>query len=342
MSIFNRFGCTPCAMEKDQLFAPKRSYFACCIFICSFFASSMHGQNAVSFEHFGLPADTALVDSGTEGMFHEGQFTFHNEYNATWSSWSGWAISTKRDSISPGYTNDLSAITAYGYQSPSYAVAYVASGTNYIKVDNQTGVRLTGLYLTNSTYAYRSMLDGDAFAKKFGGLSGTDPDFFKLTIQGMSKGVNIGEPTEVYLADFRSDNSSEDFILKDWKYVPLNVVGADSLSFVLSSSDNGAFGMNTPAYFCIDQIEYTINTDNQEIESQKNLVISPNPATEYIQISTDQMAGSALEIHDTKGQLVLATKHFSDNISIIELNTGLYSIKIIHPDGIFVSKFIKL
>jgi hypothetical protein len=28
------------------------------------------------------------------------------------------------------------------------------------------------------------MLNGDSFAKKFGGASGNDPDFFKLTIIG--------------------------------------------------------------------------------------------------------------------------------------------------------------
>ena len=55
------------------------------------------------------------------------------------------------------------------------------------------------------------------------------------------------------LADFRSNNSSEDYILKTWKWVNLLPLGdIDSLSFSYRSSDVGQFGMNTPGYFCMD------------------------------------------------------------------------------------------
>jgi hypothetical protein len=37
-----------------------------------------------------------------------------------------------------------------------------------------------GVYVTNTTYAYNSMRDGDMFAKKFGGPTGNDPDWYKL------------------------------------------------------------------------------------------------------------------------------------------------------------------
>ena len=45
--------------------------------------------------------------------------------------------------------------------------------------------------LTNTTYAYYTMLNGNRFAKKFGGASGADPDWFKLTITGKNASGDI-------------------------------------------------------------------------------------------------------------------------------------------------------
>ena len=98
------------------------------------------------------------------------------------------------------------------------------------------------------------MKDGDAFAKKFGGVSGTDPDWFRLTVLGWYNGALKQQSVDFFLADFRSANSAEDYIVKDWRWVDLQSLGnVDSLEFHLSSTDTaGGFGMNNPAYFAID------------------------------------------------------------------------------------------
>jgi hypothetical protein len=58
---------------------------------------------------------------------------------------------------------------------------------------------------------------------------------------------------EFYLADFRFADNSQDYILDSWGFVDLSALGTvDFLEFDLSSSDNGAFGMNTPGYFALD------------------------------------------------------------------------------------------
>jgi len=112
-----------------------------------------------------------------------------------------------------------------------------------------------GLYLTNSTYAYLSMLEGDGFAKKFGGASGNDPDFFKVTIRKYLNGELGTDSVEFYLADFRFANNSQDYIVNDWTYVDLTPLGnVDYLEFSLASSDIGTFGINTPTYFCVDNV----------------------------------------------------------------------------------------
>ena len=59
------------------------------------------------------------------------------------------------------------------------------------------------------------MRDGDAFSKKFGGASGDDPDWFKLTITGNdSTGASVGS-VDFYLADYRSSTNSLAYIVSD-------------------------------------------------------------------------------------------------------------------------------
>ena len=84
-------------------------------------------------------------------------------------------------------------------------------------------------------------------------------DWFKLTIKGYYLKAETAA-VDVYLADFRNNKS---FLMKDWQKVDLTALGkVDSVAFSFSSSDNGDFGMNTPAYVCIDNIEFsqTIST----------------------------------------------------------------------------------
>jgi hypothetical protein len=62
-----------------------------------------------------------------------------------------------------------------------------------------------------------------------------------------------------YLADYRFEDNAEDYIVKTWEWFDLSSLGrADSLMCTLGSSDTGMFGMNTPAYFCVDNL--TIKT----------------------------------------------------------------------------------
>ena len=101
------------------------------------------------------------------------------------------------------------------------------------------------------------MCDGDSYAKKFGGTTGDDPDWFKLKIFGYQNG-NFIDTVVFYLADFRFTDNNQDYIIKDWTFVDLSTIeNSVSLTFELSSTDNGQYGMNTPAYFFIDNLDYT-------------------------------------------------------------------------------------
>jgi hypothetical protein len=145
--------------------------------------------------------------------------------------------------------------------------------------------RLVSFWYTNSTYAALSMKNGDAFAKKFGGPSGNDPDYFVLKVLNFRNGIAI-DTAEVFLADYRSSDNSQDYIVKNWRKANINFEQPfDSLAFRLESSDNGQFGMNTPAYFCLDDVETTPFLAYEERKTSE-LKIYPNPARESVVIET--------------------------------------------------------
>ncbi len=212
----------------------------------------------IHFEEFGLPINSALPYTGG---FSSGGAQFANSW-AVWgsfTSWNGFAVSTWTDTTTPGYNNQFSAISGSGVGgSHHYAVGYgTGSGASAeMRITFPTDVQLQGLYVNNTTYAYLSMRDGDAFAKKFGGSSGNDPDWFLLTIRGWDVSDLPTGAVQFYLADYRFSDPAQDYIVDMWTWVDLSSLGASvrKLTFELDSSDVGPWGMNTPAYVALDNI----------------------------------------------------------------------------------------
>lgn len=96
------------------------------------------------------------------------------------------------------------------------------------------------MYVTNTTWGYYAMKNGSDFSKAFG-----VNDWCKLTITAYKNGIAVGS-TDVFLA-------AKGQVLDKWQKVELGQFGIiDDLVFTMSSSDSGQWGMNNPAYFCID------------------------------------------------------------------------------------------
>ena len=170
--------------------------------------------------------------------------------------WNGFAYSNTTDKTTPGNGNEVSAYTGSGAgNSANYAVAY-AGGTNPPRIEFDVPTLLHSAMLTNTTYTALSMRDGDFFAKKFGGGDGTEPDFLLLTITGRDAANGSTGTVDFYLADFRANDTAQDYIVDVWTLVNLGSLGAVSaLEFSFASSDVGGFGINTPVYFALDDIQ---------------------------------------------------------------------------------------
>ena len=179
------------------------------------------------------------------------------DFGGGFTSWSGFALSRETNTTTAGFGNQFSAFAGSGASgSLQYVIGFPDSFGAISTITLPAGEIPVSLDITNTTYAALSMRDGDMFAKKFGGPSGNDPDYLKLTIDGLNASNAVVRSVDFYLADFRSANNAEDYILSHWTTVDLSSFGAATLKlrFSLSSSDNGQFGMNTPGYFAVDNL----------------------------------------------------------------------------------------
>jgi hypothetical protein len=229
--------------------------------------ASAAGADIAGFDDLSLAPQSYWNGSSGSGGFQSGPARLNNNYTdwgGGYYSWDGWAYSNMTDTTTAGYTNQYSAITGSGLNSNNYGISYVQldymSGTydpipTSLTFTSAAGCKVFGAYFTNTTYAYLSMKDGCFPANKFGGPSGSDPDWFLLTITGKDASGADTNTVEFYLADYRFEDNSEDYIVDDWEYVDLSSLGmVKSLEFSLSSSDTGDFGMNTPTYFAMDNL----------------------------------------------------------------------------------------
>ena len=186
-------------------------------------------------------ADTGLISgvnqyNNNSGGFTSGGQSFNNTYYSSYGGyWNGFSVSSTTDTTTPGYTNQYSSITGGGNGDAYYAVLYP---TAYV---NLTGL-VQSIDLTNTTYAYLSMLDGDSFATKF-----TTGSFFDVVITGYAglnaTGAETGSVTS-YLANYTSPTDTP---LNTWNTVNLTSLGsAESLGFSFQSSATSASSGSTP------------------------------------------------------------------------------------------------
>lgn len=205
-------------------------------------------------------------ESGDNEMFSGGWF-FTNYYMPEYSFWGGFTASNHTDMSQSGLSAQYTAATGAGYDgSTQYGVAYCMGVQCDVYASDGIAHTVTGCYVTNNLWAYQNMHDGDATATAFGGPTGNDPDWFKLTATGKNANGQTVGTAEFYLADYRFENNDDDYILNTWEWFDLSTLGAvHTISFSLSSSKNNSGGMITPAYFCMENFNGTAPTPPQDL-----------------------------------------------------------------------------
>ena len=231
---------------------------------CALIASPLaaRGDFTTTFENTGLAANSYNNNAGPGGAFAIDGNQFNNSYthDPTYGDlWSGWALSSKTNTTDPSFTNQYSAITGSGAGgSQTYAVADTfGENTDPFHPSGSTiglanGVAARSVEITNTTYAYDAMKNGDPYGIAPAFKAG---DFQLLDIQGFNAaGVKVGE-VDFYLANFLNGNS---LIVNTWTTVDLSsLAGASLLQFGITSSQFNKAGILPPAYFAIDNFVTT-------------------------------------------------------------------------------------
>lgn len=258
------------------------------------------------------------------------------------SSWGPFAISSVSDTVTPGFANQFAARPGSGYNgSDAYAVSF-GNGAKMKLTEGAIGQVVEGMYITNSTYTYYVIRDGNMFSEAFGGESGNDPDYFLLTIKGYRDGALTTDSVNFTLADYRFEDNSQDYVVDEWTYVDLSGLGAvDSLEFSYFSTDVGMFGINTPLYFCMDNITTAGDPSSlNELADYPEIQLYPNPVHDQLNLTTTSGLTGLYQIVDLYGRTVKAGQ-LNGSIAVNELPKGQYQLLLQSDRGVVVRRFIK-
>lgn len=311
-------------------------------------------QTTVSFDTFTLSPNSYYQDNaGTD--FSSGVANFQYDWQGYWAN--GTAYTNVNDTVNGTYTNLYGAITGTSFSGTNYATTQ--SGAVVSFSNNTTAVH--GFYLTNTTYAWKVIKSGNAFSRRFGDTTGTGsgtsmaqgtyPDWFKLSILGYRSGSQLTDTIHFYLADYRAAGTANDYVVKNWQYVNCISLGqVDSIKFEMTSSDVGAFGINTPLFFSMDNFVTQSTVGVEELSNATNLSLFPNPANQFailnyesnlvteLNVTISDITGK--EIQNQSTQTSVGNNTLKLNIEALE--SGVYFVSISDGKNSKNIKLIKL
>jgi Secretion system C-terminal sorting domain len=146
------------------------------------------------------------------------------------------------------------------------------------------------------------------------------------------------------VADPKFANPSIDRLLGDFKLLSSSPARNTGSSIAGQYSLKDILGTPRPQGAQPDKGAYEmITTSLSTIYNTEKIIISPNPALDYVLLE-NVIEGSSLELYDSLGQKVLEQKAQSTTvqIDISKLNHGIYILKIMNSNNsIQVGKFVK-
>ena len=306
------------------------------------------------FELFNLSPNSAYTSTAST-PFQTFNATFPYIWDPSFGGfWSGGsAYTNKYDSIGGTFGN-LYGVRAYkGYTN---SATYVVGQDRAIVRLNAPYKTVDGFYVTNTTYAYKSLLLGNQFSRKFGDTTGTGsgttipqgsyPDYFKLTVKGFKNGSMKTDSVEFFLADYRFANNTQDYAVNDWRWCNTSSLGdVDSIKFFMYSTDRGSFGINTPLFFAMDN--FTSSTPNlvglNEGAANKEPFVFPNPVQDQFTLVCDVDQSISWSLCDGTGRVWQEGNcdKGQQHVNMAEYPAGLYVLRIQDANGTRVKKISK-
>ena len=232
----------------------KLIFAAIALLALTFVACEEKGEErnliTVDFEEITLNDAGLAQNDGKNGSITSEDVNVTISFDPAYGTQYGFSVNNHTNVDTAGWKNPHSCIAGEGAEKSKNFATYAHNGFGAAdSIEFTLPVDIESIMICNNTYAALSMKNGDNIAKKF--VAG---DFFKLKVNVYSKtNTKLGVET-FFLADFTNGKS---LIVSEWTKLDLSSYsGVSYLKFEFESSDNGDWGMNTPAYFCIDNISY--------------------------------------------------------------------------------------
>lgn len=281
---------------------------------------------------------TGTYDDDAESI--ESQcFSFLHSAISDWKTWWGFTASNSADNRQPANTlehqwsnmaeggillnedgtvklNDfgapaVSAEMPYlvGFYSPYMSARPVDVVFNDGKLYDPQSV-----YVNLNSYTFYSVLLGDGYARAF-----TNNDELTLTIHGVAAD-ETEKSVDVALA---SCSNGDLTTARGWKYVDLTPLGTiNELYFTISTTDTGAYGANTPLYFCLDKLCVTpAEGSAATLVGADRTDISYDRASKTVTLADADFAA----VYDSLGAKVFQSDERS--FSLASLPAGVYVVK---------------
>ena len=213
----------------------------------------------VADAHLSYDSDGIWADNDKAGFLNIDDYEFSHFANDGYITGFTASKSTDTGYYTPMYLHPYSCISGGGINGAGsqYLVGYWDSYNENDGFDDRIcrvfaedgdTFEPQSVMVNNTTYMYYSLINGSDFSKKF-----ETGDWVTLTAHGVHQDGSESEAV-FYLANIIS-NDVESGIITKWTEFDLSGLGiCTGIYFTIESSDTGAYGMNTPAYFCMDKL----------------------------------------------------------------------------------------
>lgn len=305
-------------------------------------AQSASGLVPATFDDLDLPAESWWVGDVDDpdystGTFRSGSFEFNNYYVADWGSWGFFGYANETGNVFPGgyaVKDQMLNCVGGGYNSKNYGMGFIASymgSTTITMPDFQTtGVNVNGMWITNSAWVVSAILNGDGMSDAFG-----QGDYLKVIFKGYDKDDNETQ-TEFYLADYRSEDTTEHYYVDSWRYCDLSTLGnVVRIDVDMVSTKANDYGITTPCYFAFDDLGVINGGSGAEsVKAMPEVRISVINGVATVAADTDEFMLEAISADGVR----VATET-SAGVANIELPAvGVNILRVVTPTGIRVLK----
>lgn len=196
-------------------------------------------------EYTDKETNITFTFSQSEGMYEGFSLSdWNNKEIADWINQCS-VFSGDNDQKNGGYNKSRNFLMAFMSSKIGSTIDFHFAKDNEEKIINN-------FYINNTTYTALITEKGNTWAQP---ASYENKDYVKLIIEGFDASGKSKGTTEVYLADYRVEGKGG--ILKEWTKVNTQHFGkVHQIKFMFDVSDNlkGPEYINTPAYFCIDDV----------------------------------------------------------------------------------------